>query len=94
MSDTTTETDIYKIFINVVEIMNVLLFLEFQAKGEITKELEADYKEFSNTLREVYEKEPEVFLFDKVYLKIPKNKWTPIFQKNYDEMVNEIATSN
>lgn len=73
-----TLAKIYKDTIHDIEKTNMVRFSEMQEKGEITPDLKNDYREFCNTLREVFEESPGSFKLDKVYVKIPRNSWIPI----------------
>lgn len=70
---------IYKKIVAEIEKDNMSLFCELDMKGEITPELKADYLEFCNTLRDVFDKTQGEFKPDKVYERIPRNTWISKF---------------
>ena len=67
-----------------LEDANLALGYMYQKKGMMSDALKKDFEEFCKIMRDTFEESPKNFSFNKVYGRIPKNKW---IKKHHGYMV-------
>ncbi len=63
---------------------NLALGHMYRKKGKMSETLEKDFDKFCEVMRETFEESPNNFSFNKVYGRIPKNKW---IKKHHEYML-------
>lgn len=64
-----------------LENTNLALGQTYRNVGKMSAELEGDFSEFCDTMRKVFEEDPEKFNFFKVYVILPNNLWVSRHKK-------------